>query len=225
MNEKKDEFTINWLTPEKDIVKEPSELEEKAAELVKEIIEKRKNEKKLNPWRKVFLSNMEQSVDEYKKTHALSDLSFDKFKNLGQERVDDKANKEREYKEEGDRHKAKAKAEELVSANLIVNSKELAGWIQSCVGIRNFDIVFVQVSRDDCHNTIRRNGGDIIIYLYSGGWRAREGVWDIRHTAELAKEALTESGFKTGEIKDYDRCYDQRGYHFEIDLTSMFKAK
>lgn len=43
--------------------------------------------------------------------------------------------------------------------------------------------------------------------------------------AELVKEALTESGFKTGEIKDYDRCYDQRGYRFEIDLTSMFKAK
>lgn len=39
MKTTKDEFSINWLTPEKDIVKEPSELEEKAAELVNEIIE------------------------------------------------------------------------------------------------------------------------------------------------------------------------------------------
>ena len=208
----KDEFAINWLTPEKDIVKEPSELKEK-------------NKKKVNPWREAFLSNMEQNVDEYKKTHAWSDLSFDNYKILGQERADENGKKPYAYEEEGDRRKAKAIAEELVSANLIVNSKEMAGWIQSCVGIRNFDIVFVQVSRDDCHNTIRREGGDIIIYLYSGGWRAKEGVWDIRHTAELAKEALTESGFKTGEIKNYDRDYERHGYCFELDLTSMFKEK
>lgn len=225
MIETKDEFTINWLTPEKDIVKEPFELEKKAACVVNEIIEEHKKKKKVNPWRKVFLSNMEQNIDEYKKTHAWSDLSFDKFKNLGQERVDDKANKEREYEEEGERRKAKAKAEELVSANLIVNSKELTEWIQTCVGNRDFDVVFVQVGRADCHNTIRREHGDVKIYLYADGWNAKEGVWDIRHTAELAREALTESGFKTGEIKDYDRCYDQRGYRFEIDLTSMFKAK
>ena len=225
MNKNKDEFTINWLTPEKDIVKEPSELEKKVAKIVNEVIKERKNKNSVNPFREVFLSNMAQNVDEYKKTHAWSDLSFDKFKNLGQERVDDKANKEREYKEEGDRRKAKAKAEELVSANLIVNSKELTEWIQTCVGNRDFDVVFVQVGRADCHNTIRREHGDIKIYLFADGWNAKEGVWDIRHTAELAKEALTESGFKTGEIKDYDRCYDQRGYRFEIDLTSMFKAK
>ena len=225
MNKNKDEFTINWLTPEKDIVKEPSELEKKVAKIVNEVIKERKNKKSVNPFREVFLSNMAQNVDEYKKTHAWSDLSFDKFKNLGQERVDDKANKEREYKEEGDRRKAKAKAEELVSANLIVNSKELTEWIQTCVGNRDFDVVFVQVGRADCHNTIRREHGDIKIYLFADGWNAKEGVWDIRHTAELAKEALTESGFKTGEIKDYDRCYDQRGYRFEIDLTSMFKVK
>ena len=225
MNKNKDEFTINWLTPEKDIVKEPSELEKKVAKIVNEVIKERKNKKSVNPFREVFLSNMAQNVDEYKKTHAWSDLSFDKFKNLGQERVDDKANKEREYKEEGDRRKAKAKAEELVSANLIVNSKELTEWIQTCVGNRDFDVVFVHVGRADCHNIIRREHGDIKIYLFADGWNAKEGVWDIRHTAELAKEALTESGFKTGEIKDYDRCYDQRGYRFEIDLTSMFKAK
>lgn len=225
MTKQKDEFAINWLTPEKDIVKEPAELEKKAAGVINEIIEEQKNKKKVNPLREVFLSNMEQHVDEYKKTHAWSDLSFDKFKNLGQERVDDKANKEREYEAEGERRKAKAKAEELVSANLIVNSKELTEWIQTCVGNRDFDVVFVQVGRADCHNTIRREHGDVKIYLYADGWRATEGVWDIRHTAELAKEALTESGFKTGEIKNYDRCYDQRGYRFELDLTSMFKAK
>lgn len=225
MKTTKDEFTINWLTPEKDIVKEPSELEEKAAELVKEIIEKRKNEKKLNPWRKVFVSNMEQSVDEYKKTHAWSDLSFDKFKNLGQEHVDENARQKRAYEEEGDRRKAKAIAEELVSANLIVNSNVLSEWIQRCVGNRNFDVVFVHVGREDCHNIIRREYGDIKIYLYSEGWNAKTGVWDIRHTAELAKEALTESGFKTGEIKSYDNRYDQHGYRFELDLTSMFKRE
>jgi len=208
----KDEFTINWLTPEKDIVKEPPELEEK-------------NKKKLNPWREVFLSNMEQSIDDYKKTHAWSDLSFDNFKTLGQERVDEIAKNPHAYEEEGDRRKAKAIAEELVSANLVVNSKEMTGWIQACVGNRNFDVVFEQIGREDCHNTIRREGGDIKIYLYSGGWRAKEGVWDIRHTAELAKEALTESGFKTGEIKNYDRNYERGGYCFELDLTSMFKAK
>lgn len=208
----KDEFTINWLTPEKDIVKKPPELEEK-------------NKKKLNPWREVFLSNMEQNVDEYKKTHAWSDLSFDNFKTLGQEHVDEIAKNPHAYEEEGDRRKAKAIAEELVSANLVVNSKELTGWIQACVGNRNFDVVFEQIGREDCHNTIRREGGDIKIYLYSGGWRAKEGVWDIRHTAELVKEALTESGFKTGEIKNYDRNYERGGYCFEIDLTSMFKEK
>jgi hypothetical protein len=208
----KDEFTINWLTPEKDIVKEPPELEEK-------------NKKKLNPWREVFLSNMEQNVDEYKKTHAWSDLSFDNFKTLGQEHVDEIAKNPHAYEEEGDRRKAKAIAEELVSANLVVNSKELTGWIQVCVGNRNFDVVFEQIGREDYHNTIRREGGDIKIYLYSGGWRAKEGVWDIRHTAELAKEALTESGFKTGEIKNYDRNYERGGYCFELDLTSMFKEK
>lgn len=208
----KDEFTINWLTPEKDIVKEPPELEAK-------------NKKKLNPWRKVFLSNMEQSIDDYKKTHAWSDLSFDNFKTLGQEHVDEIAKNPHAYEEEGDRRKAKAIAEELVSANLVVNSKELASWIHACVGNRNFDVVFEQIGREDCHNTIRREGGDIKIYLYSGGWRAKEGVWDIRHTAELAKEALTESGFKTGEIKNYDRNYERGGYCFEIDLTSMFKTE
>lgn len=208
----KDEFTINWLTPEKDIVKKPPELEEK-------------NKKKLNPWREVFLSNMEQNVDKYKKTHAWSDLSFDNFKTLGQEHVDEIAKNPHAYEEEGDRRKAKAIAEELVSANLVVNSKELTGWIQACVDNRNFDVVFEQIGREDCHNTIRREGGDIKIYLYSGGWRAKEGVWDIRHTAELAKEALTESGFKTGEIKNYDRNYERGGYCFEIDLTSMFKEK
>lgn len=206
----KDEFTINWLTPEKDIVKEPPELKEK-------------NKKKLNPWREVFLSNMEQNVDEYKKTHAWSDLSFDNYKNLGQERADENVKNPHAYEEEGDLRKAKAIAEEIVSANLVVNSKELSDWIQACVGNRNFDVVFEQISREDCHNTIRRDGGDIKIYLYSGGWRAKEGVWDIRHTAELAKEALTESGFKTGEIKNYDRNYERGGYCFELDLTSMFK--
>lgn len=50
MKTTKDEFTINWLTPEKDIVKEPSELEEKAAALVNEFIEELKNKKKVNPW-------------------------------------------------------------------------------------------------------------------------------------------------------------------------------
>lgn len=84
-------------------------------------------------------------------------------------------------------------------------------------------VVFEQIGREDCHNTIRREGGDIKIYLYSDGWKAKEGVWDIRHTAELAKEALTESGFKTGEIKNYDRNYERGGYCFELDLTSMFK--
>ena len=222
---KKDEFAINWLTPENDIVKEPSVLEKEAAGVVNEIIEEQKNKKKLNPWRTVFLYNMEQNVAEYKKTHAWSDLSFNKFKNLGQKRADEKTRKPHTYEEEGDRHKAKAIAEELVSANLVVNSKELTDWIQACVGNRDFDVVFVQVGREDCHNTIRREGGDIKIYLYSGGWKAKEGVWDIRHTAELAKEALTESGFKTGEIKNYDKDYFQRGYRFEIDLTSMFKAK
>ena len=225
MKTTKDEFTINWLTPEKDIVKEPSELEKKAADLVTKIIEKRKIKKNENPFRKVFISNMEQNVDEYKKTHAWSDLSFDKFKNLGQERVDEKARQKQAYEEEGERRKTKAKAEELVSANLIVNSKELTEWIQTCIGNRDFDVVFVQVGRADCHNVIRREHGDVKIYLYADGWNAKEGVWDIRHTAELAKEALTESGFKTGEIKNYDRCYDQRGYRFELDLTSMFKAK
>lgn len=219
----KDEFTINWLTPEKDIVKEPSELEETAAVIVNEIIEEKKNKKMVNPWRKVFLSNMEQNIDEYKKTHAWSDLSFDKFKNLGQEHVDENARQKHAYKEEGDRRKAKAIAEELVSANLIVNSKELTEWIQKCVG-KNFDVVFVHVGREDCHNTIRREYGDIKIYLYSAGWNDKTGVWDIRHTAELAKEALTESGFKTGEVKNYDR-YEQRGYRFELDLTSMFKTE
>lgn len=225
MKTTKDEFTINWLTPEKDIVKEPSELEKKAACVVNEIIEEHKNKKKVNPWRKVFLSNMEQNVDEYKKTHAWSDLSFDKFKNLGQERIDEKARQEQAYHEEGERRKAKAKAEELVSANLIVNSKELTERIQTCIGNRNFGVVFAQVGRDDCHNTIRCEDGDVKIYLYANGWNAKEGVWDIRHTAELAREALTESGFKTSEIKNYDRLYDQRGYYFELDLTSMFKAK
>lgn len=225
MKNKKDEFAINWLTPEKEIVKEPSDLEKKAADVVIETIKKRENEKKKNPFREVFISNMKQNIDEHKKTHAWSDLDFDKFKTLGQERVDEKARQKQAYEEEGDRRKAKAKAEELVSANLIVNSKELTNWIQACVGNRDFDVVFVNVGREDCHNIIRHEGGDIKIYLYSGGWNAKIGVWDIRHTAELAKEALTESGFKTGEIKTYDNRYDQRGYRFEIDLTSMFKAK
>ena len=108
---------------------------------------------------------------------------------------------------------------------MLVNSKELIEQIQTCIGNRNFDVVFAQVGRADCHNTIRYEGGGIKIYLYADGWNAKEGVWDIRHTAELAKEALTESGFKTSEIKYYDRRYDQRGYYFELDLTSMFKAK
>lgn len=83
MNKKKDEFAINWLTPEKDIVKEPSELEEKAAAVINEVIEEQKNKKKTNPWRKVFVSSMEQHIEEYKKTHAWSDLNFDKFKKIG----------------------------------------------------------------------------------------------------------------------------------------------
>lgn len=37
-------------------------------------------------------------------------------------------------------------------------------------------VVFEQIGREDCHNTIRREGGDIKIYLYSGGWKAKEGV-------------------------------------------------
>ena len=224
MNENKDEFTINWLTPKKDIVEEPSELEKEAAGVINEIIEEHKNKKKVNPWRKVFVSNMEQHIEEHKKTHAWSDLDFDKFKNLGQERVDEKARQEQAYHEEGERRKAKAKAEELVSANLLVNSKELTEQIQTCIGNRNFDVIFAHGSAD-CHNTIRYEGGGIKIYLYADGWNATTGVWDIRHTAELAREALTASGFKTGEIKNYDNRYDQRGYRFELDLTSMFKAK
>ena len=225
MNKKNDEYTINWLTPKKDIVEEPSELEKAAAGVVNKIIEEHKNKKKVNPWRKVFVSNMEQNIDEYKKTHAWSDLNFDKFKNLGQERVDEKARQEQAYHDEGERRKAKAKAEELVSANLIVNSKQLTERIQTCIGNRNLDVIFAQVGRDDCHNTIRCEDGDVKIYLYADGWNAKEGVWDIRHTAELAREALTKSGFKTSEIENYDRRYDQRGYYFELDLTSMFKAK
>lgn len=46
MKTTKDEFTINWLTPEKDIVKEPAELEKKAAGVINEIIEEQKTRKR-----------------------------------------------------------------------------------------------------------------------------------------------------------------------------------
>lgn len=217
---KKDEFAINWMNnPEKDVVKEPEAAEKKVSEKIKKKLKEEEEQKKRDAEIKA------KEKERLAKNTPVSGLNFANFKSIGQERVDEKARKDREAHDEGERRKAKAIAEELVSANLVVNSKELADWIHACVGNRNFDVVFEQIRREDCHNTIRREGGDIKIYLYSGGWRAKEGVWDIRHTAELAKEALTESGFKTGEIKNYDRNYERGGYCFELDLTSMFKEK
>ena len=217
---KNDGFAINWMTtPEKDVVKEPKVLEKKVSEKIKkklkEVEEQKKRDAEIEAKEKERLA----------KNTPVSGLSFANVRNIGQERVDEKARKEREYHEEGERRKAKAIAEETVSASLLVNSAKLKSVVEDNIGKYDVD---VRLERSKCkgdHNFIQSDGySKVIMYLYADGWNSDYGVWSIPRVAEYAKTSLNNSGFKTGNVETYDSM-GKTVYSFKIDLTSMFKAK
>lgn len=217
---KKDEFAINWMTnPEKDVVKEPEAVEKKVSEKVKKKLKEVEEQKK----RDAEIAAKEK--ERLAKNTPVSSLSFANVRSIGQERVDEKARKEREAHDEGERRKAKAIAEETVSASLLVNSEKLKSVVEANIGKYNIE---VQLERSKCkgdHNLIQSDGySRVTMYLYSDGWNSDYGVWSIPRVAEYAKTSLDNSGFKTGDVETYDTMC-KTVYSFRIDLTSMFEAK
>ena len=206
---KKDEFAINWMNkPEKDVVKEPDANKKKVSEKFKKKLKDAKEQ--------------EQLV----KNTPVSGLSFANVKSIGQERVDEQARKNREAHDEGERRKAKAIAEESVSAGLLVNSEELKAVIKEQIGKYNVDVKLISADKTSSHNSIEENTFGVNMYLYSGGWNSNYGVWSIPRVAEYARESLINAGFKVSAIEtNSGNCYSRNSYSFKIDLTSMFKAK
>lgn len=206
---KKDEFAINWMNkPEKDVVKEPDTNKKKVSEKFKKKLKDAKEQEQLA------------------KNTPVSSLSFANVKSIGQERVDEQARKDREAHDEGERRKAKAIAEESVSAGLLVNSEELKAVIEEQIGKYNVDVKLISADKTSSHNSIEENTFGVSMYLYSGGWNSNYGVWSIPRVAEYARESLINAGFKVSDIEtNSGNCYSRNSYSFKIDLTSMFKVK
>lgn len=206
---KKDEFAINWMNKlEKDVVKEPDANKKKVSEKFKKKLKDAKEQEQLA------------------KNTPVSSLSFANVKSIGQERVDEQARKDREAHDEGERRKAKAIAEESVSAGLLVNSEELKAVIEEQIGKYNVDVKLISADKTSSHNSIEENTFGVSMYLYSGGWNSNYGVWSIPRVAEYARESLINAGFKVSDIEtNSGNCYSRNSYSFKIDLTSMFKVK
>jgi len=217
--------TINWLTPTKEVVKERVIEKDAAAEArkkkVEDALKKKEAEKTLEEVKQKILEDL------LKKTIQPAAIKFDSIKHLGQERVDEEARKAREYQEEGERRKAKAIAEEQVSANKLVNSDEMKQVIEKNIGKYNVEVRIIRSRCASDHNIIRYDSSSVKMFVYADGWNAKSGVWDVYHTTQLAKAALDASGFTTKKIERYEElCYaGSDGYRFDIDLTSMFKKK
>lgn len=218
---KKDEFAINWMNnPEKDVVKEPEAAEKKVSEKIKKKLKEEEEQKKRDAEIKA------KEKERLAKNTPVSGLSFANVKSIGQERVDEKARKDREAHDEGERRKAKAIAEESVSAGLLVNSEKLKAVIEEQIGKYNVDVKLLAADRTSGHNYIEQNTFGVNMYLYSGGWNSDYGVWSIPRVAEYARESLVNAGFKVSAIEtNSGNCYSKTSYTFKIDLTSMFKAK
>lgn len=217
--------TINWLTPTKEVVKERVIEKDAAAEARKKKVEEKlaqkEAEKKIEEVKQKILEDL------LKQAVKPAAIKFDSIKHLGQERVDEEARKEREYHEEGERRKAKAIAEEQVSANKLVNSDELKQVIEKNIGKYNVEVQLIRSRCASDHNIIRYDSSRVKMFVYADGWNAKSGVWDVQRTAQLAKAALEASGFTTKKIERYKECCyaGSDGYSFDIDLTSMFKKK
>lgn len=214
-------FAINWMTnPEKDVVKETKVLEKKVSEKIKKKLKEEEEQKK----RDAEIEAKEK--ERLAKNTPVSSLSFANIRNIGQERVDEKARKEREYHEEGERRKAKAIAEESVSAGLLVNSTQLKSIVEKNIGKYDIEVRLERIKYKEDHNHIESTSySKVTMYLFANGWNSDFGVWSIQHVAEYAKTSLDNSGFKTGNIETYTNCYRNTVYSFTIDLTSMFEAK
>lgn len=217
---KKDEFAINWMTnPEKDVVKEPDAVEKKVSEKIKKKLKEEEEQKKRDAEIKA------KEKERLAKNTPVSGLSFANVRNIGQERVDEKARKEREAHDEGERRKAKAIAEETVSAGLLVNSTKLKSVVEENIGKYNVDVRLEPTKCRRDHNLIQSDGySKVTMYLFSDGWNSDFGVWSVPRVAEYAKTSLDNSGFKTSEVETLDSMH-KTVYSFRIDLTSMFKAK
>lgn len=217
--------TINWLTPTKEVVKERVIEKDAVAEArkkkVEDALKKKEAEKTLEEVKQKILEDL------LKKTIQPAAIKFDSIKHLGQERVDEEARKAREYQEEGERRKAKAIAEEQVSANRLVNSDGMKQVIEKNIGKYNVEVKLIRSRCASDHNIIRYDSSSIKMFVYADGWNAKSGVWDVYHTIQLVKAALDASGFTTKKIERYEElCYAANdGYRFDIDLTSMFKKK
>lgn len=217
---KKDEFAINWMNnPEKDVVKEPEAVEKKVSEKIKKKLKEEEEQKKRDAEIKA------KEKERLAKNTPVSGLSFANVKSIGQERVDEQARKDREAHDEGERRKAKAIAEESVSAGLLVNSTQLKSVVEENIGKYNVEVRLEPTKCRRDHNHIESDSySNVTMYLFSNGWNSDFGVWSIPRVAEYAKTSLDNSGFKTGKIETREMM-DRTGYSFKIDLTSMFKAK
>lgn len=218
---KKDEFAINWMNnPEKDVVKEPEVAEKKVSEKIKKKLKEEEEQKKRDAEIKA------KEKERLAKNTPVSGLSFANVRTIGQERVDEKARKDREAHDEGERRKAKAIAEETVSAGLLVNSEKLKAVIEEQIGKYNVDVKLMAADRTGDHNYIEQHTFGVDMHLYSGGWNSDYGVWSIPRVAEYARESLINAGFKVSDVETHSgNCYSKNSYSFKIDLTSMFKAK
>lgn len=217
---KKDEFAINWMTnPEKDVVLEPKAVEKKVSEKIKKKLKEEEEQKK----RDAEIEAKEK--ERLAKNTPVSGLSFANVRDIGQERVDERARKAREAHDEGERRKAKAIAEETVSAGLLVNSTQLKSVVEENIGKYDVDVRLEPSKCKGDHNHIYADGySKVTMYLFSDGWNSDFGVWSIPRVAEYAKTSLDNSGFKTGKVETIDSMH-KTVYSFKIDLTSMFKAK
>lgn len=217
---KKDEFAINWMTnSEKDVVKEPDTVKKKFSEKLKKKLKEEEEQKKHDA--EIEAKEKERLA----KNTPVSGLSFANVRNIGQERVDERARKAREAHDEGERRKAKAIAEETVSAGLLVNSTKLKSVVEENIGKYNVEVRFERSKCKGDHNLIQSDSySKVTMYLFSDGWNSDFGVWSIPRVAEYAKTSLNNSGFKTDKVETYDTV-GKTVYSFKIDLTSMFKAK
>ena len=205
--------------PEKDVVLEPKVVEKKVSEKLKKKLKEEEEQKKRDA--EIVAKEKERLA----KNTPVSGLTFANVRSIGHERVDEQARKAREAHDEGERHKAKAIAEETVSASLLVNSKQLKSVIEENIGKYNVEVRLEPSKSRDEHNLIKADGySNVMMYLFSNGWNSDFGVWSIPRVAEYAKTSLDNSGFKTDKVETLDTRY-RTVYSFRIDLTSMFKAE
>ncbi len=213
---------INWLAETDKVVEKP-----KRKKTVKTATTKTYTGNTGYEYEQIVAKVREQLREELKAEQLSTTLKFDAFKQIGQERVDEKNRKDREITEKGNALSEKSKKEEDISAKLLLDSTTLKDAIKANVGKYNVQVTFHETNDKSEHNKITTSyySKDVIsMYLYEYCWLSEIGVYRISDVAEKVAAQLNANGFKVTKVERDDLDRNKR-YFFKIDLTSMYKEK